>query len=238
MTTPHDKTSAREAFTGRGSYATTMVALLVDVYGTECFGWSPETLEMEINEDFDIKIPRANLDRLLCGINLITSDDFYQSLPDFINYCNILSGDTYDPRQWDPADSAEIAWGITEGLLLAPPEDDEEEPFAPDIVAYIGEVLNQEGIINPPDVLKIAVRDDDPAAFVAGEFSDDPEMFDAIYDFEAGKTAEINNAVMAGLQGLARQLDALQLRNGSTKGVVKEMLQSLGRSASESQSLI
>lgn len=233
MTIPHNKSQAQEAFTSNGTYATTMVTLLVDTYGTECFAWSPETLEMEINEDFDIKIPRTNLDRLMTGINLLTSDDFYRSLPDFINFCNILSGDSYDPRNWDPADSAEIAWGITECLLLSPPDDEDEDPFDDEIVAYIGQVLKSEGIITPPDVLKIAVRDDDPAGFVAGEFSDDPEMFNAIYDFESTKTAEINNAVKVGLNNLAQQLGALQLRSGSAQGVVQQMIQSLGSTAPE-----
>jgi|GEM_PF-1724818 len=223
------KAQSKAVFTSPDSFATTMVMLLVDTYGTECFDWAPDTLKMEIEDDFHLKIPRPNFDRLLAGINMILSDDFYRSLPDFINYCNILSGDTYDPRTWDPADSAECAWGITEGLLLSPPEDDDENPFDVEIVAYIGEVLNQEGIITPPDVLKIAVRSQDPASFVAGNFSDDPEMFNAVYDLETSKTDEINAAVKGSLQALAQQLEQVPLRSGSAKNVVMQMVQSLGR---------
>jgi hypothetical protein len=43
---------------------------------------------------------------------------------------------------------------MTEALLIQPPDDDDENPFSEDIVAYIGQVLNQEGIISPPDILK------------------------------------------------------------------------------------
>jgi len=214
---------------GRGTFATTMVTLLVDTYGTEAFAWSPETIEMEVNDDFEIQIPRPNLDRLLTGVNLMTSDDFYRSVADFINYCNILAGDTYDPRTWDPADSAEIAWGITEGLLLSPPEDDDDEPFSPEITAYIGHMLDEEGIITPPDVLRIAVRDKDPTNYGVGAFSDDPIMFDAVHDLETSKTEEINMAIRRGLQALAQQLETLPLRNGSAKDVVKQMIQSLGQ---------
>jgi len=219
----------QEIISGGKAYATTLVTLCVDVYGTECFAWAPQTLEMEVNDDFAVKLPRPTFDRLLTGINLITSDDFYRSLPDFINYCNILSGDSYDPRSWDPADATECAWGITEALLLAPPDDHEENPFSDEIVGYIGAALDAEGIIQPPDVLKIAVRDQDPAGVIQGEFSDDPEMFDAIYDLESTKTGEINSIVRANLQQMARQLEALPLRNGSAQGVVQQMLQSLGQ---------
>lgn len=228
----------KEAFTGGDSFATTLVSILVDTYGTECFTWDPTTIIMEVEQDFDIKLPRATGDRMLAGINLLTSDDFYKSLPDFINFCNILSGDSYDPRAWDPADSAEIAWGITEALMLSPPDDDDDEPFATEILAYIGAVLDAEGIINPPDILRIALRDLDLAARV-NDFADDPEMFDAIYDLETEKTEAINGVIRSNLQHLAQQLGALPLRNGTTQGVVEQMLQSFGnRSSPEPGSII
>lgn len=226
----------QEAFTKGDSFATTMVAILVDVYGTECFGWDPATIVMEVERDFGIKMPKATGDRMMAGVNLIMSDDFYKSLPDFINFCNILSGDSYDPRAWDPADSEEIAWGVTEALLLSPP--DEDEPFDVEILSYIGATLDTEGIIKPPDVLRIALRDNDPAAKV-NQFSDDPAMFDAIYDLETSKTESINGVVRGNLQRLAQQLAALPLRNGETKGVVEQMLRSFGRRSSpESGSII
>ncbi len=216
------------------TFATPLVALCVDTYGTECFEWQPETLVLEINDDFRVTLPGTSLDRLLTGINLITSDSFYKSLPDFVTFCNIMSGDTYDPRTWDPADAAEIAWGITEGLLLSPPEDDDENPFTEEIVAYIGAAIDRAGMIHPPDVLKIAVRDQDPASFVQGEFSDDPMMFEAVYKLEGSKTEEINRLVRENLQRLAQQLDSLPLRTGTTSGVVKTMLQQFGPSATAS----
>jgi len=220
MTTTTSQSSA--VFANPASLTTTLITLFVDAYGTEGFSWSPETIVMEVEDDFRVKLPRTVKDRLLAGVNLITSDDFYKSLPDFINYCNVLSGDSYDPTQWDPADSAEIAWGITEGLLLSPPDEEDENPFTDEIVAYIGKVLDEEGIINPPDVLKIAIRD--VPGFSPGEFSDDPIMFNAVHDFETHKTESINTAVKQGLHTLAQQLDALSLQDGNTKDAVARML--------------
>ena len=80
-----------EALTGSGTYTTVLITIFVETYGTEGFQWSPETIQMELEEDFNVTMPRANLDRLMTGINLLLSDDFYKSLPDFVNYCNILS---------------------------------------------------------------------------------------------------------------------------------------------------
>jgi len=223
---PQVQSSYRDAFQSGESFATTLVIAVVDHFGTECFEWLPETLKLEIEADFQAKIPNRVFDRLMTGINLVVSDAFYKNLPDFNEFANILSGDTYDPRAWEPADAAEVAWAITEAMLLAEPDEDDENPFSDEIVAYIGAALDAEGIISPPDVLKIAVRESNPAALVQSDFSDDPTMFNAIYDLEASKTEEINRLVKENLIRMSQQLDQLQLRNGNAKDVVNNMLRS------------
>lgn len=209
--------TCRQLLLSDQTFATTLVAIVVNEYGTEAFEWDPETIKMEINEDFHVQIPTANFDRLMAGIGILTTDDFFQSLPDFVNYCNILSGDSYDPSTFDPADVLEIAWGIFEVLLLTPPEEDNPDPFSLEITAYIGKQLDAEGIITPPDILRIAVRDKDPANMVGGEYSDDPIMFASIYEFEAGKTEDINNAIQSRVQSLMSQLQSLPFNTADIK---------------------
>jgi hypothetical protein len=200
--------------------------MFVDTYGTEGFDWAGETIRMEVEDDFDVKLPRPNFDRLMTAIALIKTDDFYQSLPDFINFCNILSGDSYDPRHWDPADAFEVAWGLSEAMLIHPPEDD--EPFTDEIRAYIGEVLDDEGIMNAPDILKLALRgDENILERIRTDFSDDPGMFETIYAFEQGKTDDINTAIKMNLSRLAAQLEAAPLSDGNTDNVVQQMLSNL-----------
>lgn len=211
------------------TFATTLLVAFVDLYGTEGLQWDPETIRMQFQEDLHVTLPDANFDRLMTAINLVTSDAFYKSLPDFINFCNILSGDSYDPTTWDPADSGEIAWGVTEGLLISPPDENDDSPFTEDIVAYIGKVLDAEGIINPPDILRIAVRDVDPSANAVAGYSDDPGMFEMISGVEADKTDDINNIIKTNLQQLSAQLQALPVRSGSTEGAVQKMLASLSQ---------
>lgn len=224
--TSQSKARYREAWTGDSTYATCLLLMLVDTYGTEALGWDFRTIKMEVEEDFDLELPQASFDRLMVAINLVVTDDFYRSLPDFIAWCNILDGDRYDPRIFDPADSTEIAWGITEALLIDAPEED--EPFSEEVLAYIGSVLDMEGIINPPDILRIAARSQAmQLQDVEREFADDPDMYAVIYDFEQLKTAAINDHVKTKLSHLARQLEAIPLREGSTEGVLRRLMRSL-----------
>jgi len=221
------KRTLQDAWTGKGTFATTLLLMFVDAYGTEGFTWAEQTIRMEIEDDFEVKLPQANFDRLMAAVAILTTEDFYKSLPDFIQLCNILSGSPYDPRQWDPADATEVAWGITEAVLIEPP--DEDEPFTEEIRAYIGKVLDDEGIMEPPDILRLASRETaaDISNRIQADFTDDPTMFTAIYEFEAAKTDDINGSLLRALTSLASQLEALPLKDGNTEEVVQRMLRTL-----------
>ena len=203
-------------------YATTLVVLVVDLYGTEALQWTAETLKMELEQDFHVTLQRNVLDRLMAGILLVTSDAFFKDAKVFVDLCNVLSGAELDPTTFDPADAEEIAWGISEALLLNPP--DEDEPFTIEIRKYIGYVLNEEGISSPPDVLRIALRKD-AGNRVLSEYGSDPELWDAIRSTESAKADAINQTVRMNLQALQSQLSRLQLENGSVENLLQRLVQ-------------
>ena len=211
----------RKALQEKNLLATPMVIGLLDVYGMEVLEWLPETLCLEIQDDFQVPLQEPLLSRVLTGFALLTTDDFYKSLPDFVMHCNILSGDSFNPEMWDPADAGECAWGITEAMLLSPPEEDDEEPFAPEITAYIGAVLDSEGIMTAPDVLRIAVRSQPD--FDLGAFAEDPELGGAVTQFENSKSEEINQLIMTGMQKMMSQLQELPLENGSADNILQKI---------------
>lgn len=210
--------TTQEAWKSRDTFASVLLALFLDRFGTEALTWDPTTITLEIEEEFDVDLPQLALDKLMTAIQILTTDQFYKSLPDFVRFCNTLSGDTYQPDMWDPADAEEVAWGITEALMIYPPDDDDPEPFTDEIRAYIGAVLDSEGLVNPPDILRIALRSArvNPAI---EDFSDDPEMFNAVYDLEEGKRQDIEQAIRFKTKLLAAQLRVLNLSNGSATQV-------------------
>lgn len=217
----------RAVWTNAEAYTTTLVLCFIDTYGTEGLEWDPMTIRTEIEEDFGVKIPAKTFNKLMAGINITTTDQFYTSLPDFIDLCNIMSGDTLDPRWFDPADPEECAWGITEAMFISPPEREEENPFSPDIIGYIAEVVKAHGIQNPPDVLKVGLRDDAAqiAENVAQTFSDDPEMYSAIWKVQQQKSDDIRTYVKDNLKSMLSQIEKLPLNNGDVSNIVKKMME-------------
>lgn len=156
----------------------------------------------------------------MAAICILTSDDFYKNLPRFIQLCNVLADEEFNPLVFDPADSFEMAWAITEAMLLSPPEED--EPFTDEIRFYIGHMLTEEGIVNPPDVLRIAIQDvsiDDP---LAGDV-EDPAMYSAFYESQRSKSAEITAMLKQQIDELFAELQSLTLKSGDTADLLKRM---------------
>jgi len=200
--------------------------MFLDTYGTEGLSWLPETIEIEVETDFDVNLSYDNYEKLMTAINLMTNNSFFVSPPDFARACVVLSGH-HVADQFDLPDAAEVAWGVTEALLINPPDKNQNKIFRDEITALIGHVLDQEGILNPPDVLRIATRDQDLVDRVNYEFSDDPEMFLAIQKIEADKSDNINRIVRRKMQAMLGQLRGLPLRNGKAESLAAKMLEQL-----------
>jgi hypothetical protein len=204
-----------------------LLVLFMDVYGAEGLNWMPETIEMEIRDDSGVDLPEANFDKLLTAISLLVTDNFFVSPTDFTRACVVLSGHVVNPGSLILPDCADLAWGLTEGMMINPPDEDNEAPFSKEIVAYVGACLNDEGILNPPDILRIGLRDKDLADNARYSFSDDPEMMAAISGFEEDKTSSINSLVLNRLKDLFAQLQLLPLKNGQAVAVARKMMAGL-----------
>jgi hypothetical protein len=196
------------------AFATTLLVLAADTYGLDCLYWHPQTLRRELEETFGVGVPKRTFDRLMAAIAVATTDAFYKDVARFVQLANILAGDEFQPDEFDLADPVECAWAITEALIIAPPDlERDPEPFAPDIRRYIAAVLRDGGYNDPPDVLKIAL--DDFSNPTITDFSDDPEMFQAVFETQQGKSDEVTSVIKENLAKLAAQIKALPLRNGS-----------------------
>lgn len=215
---------AREVWANPDSYATTLVVLFVDRYGTEGLQWHPETIAMQVAEDFAVELPRPNRDRLLAAISLLTTNYFYKRLPQFNTICNVLSGDDFNPGVFEPADAADCAWGITEALLICPP--DESEPFTDEIRQYVGQILRREGYVQAPDILRIAL-DADLSDQIRTTFADDPDMFQALHENQTAKTQECEQLIRENLDRLLAQITALPLSSGSTEQLRARLQQNI-----------
>jgi hypothetical protein len=225
----HHKQQLRELWTSEDTFATCLLALAGDAFGLEFLNWTDDALQLELNETFDVDVPRSSFDRLQVAAKILSTDVFTRSEQAFIEFCHILSGATYSPElPWSPNDAMEIAWGISESLLIEPPE----EPFSPAIRSYIGHVLDLEGIIAPPDVLQMAVREQ-PLQGVLPDILSHPELHATIQDMDRQKAQAIEDTLRDRLHKLFSQLEELPLTNHNARELALQLRRNLHAEANK-----
>lgn len=240
-TKPHSNSAAtiRNMLVGEGTFATTLLVWFIDTFfwekdangqkvETGCLDWHPETIIDEIERVTSVRLPKRNFDRLMAAITIVNTDLFFKSVDRFIPLTKILAGDDdFTPEAFEPATVADCAWGITEALLLVPPDQRDPEPFSDEVRHYVGFALKEEGFISPPDILRIAL-DADWQSQVTYNFSDDPVMFQGITKMQLGKKDEVVGVIRDGIRTLLEQLKTLPLQEGKTAEIEARLRQALG----------
>jgi hypothetical protein len=210
-----DKTKLVNALADETTPCTALLAVIIDNYGTEAFDWEPATLKQQIKSDFNVELPQGNMDKIMSGITILTTNLFYVSTESFMAVANALNDDATDFYAYNPVTAAEAAWAITEAFLLDPP-DKKEDPsgrFSPEVKRLLGVILIQEGLQdNPPDVLKIA---DVPQGLVStapeATFADDPVMYEGFHALSQSKSKDIVNYIKTRLTRVISALNQLPL---------------------------
>ena len=125
MLSTNPKVVTRTLLMEESTYATVLLLILLDTYGPEALQWAPETISLELKDDYAVNITKQTLDKIMAAIAIVTTNYFYKDVLKFIELANILSGDDAEPDEFDPATAGEVLWGLSESFLLWPPEKDD-----------------------------------------------------------------------------------------------------------------
>lgn len=209
----------KELLQDPSTYASIIILLVGDMLGVEGFEYDPTVICRQLEKRYGIEIPQITADKIAVGIVMLTTDRFHTDPKTFIDCCNVMCGTELDPTVFDPASVAECSWGITESLFLSPP--DEAVVFSEDIRRYVDAILKEEGFTRPPNILKSVLGTYE--ADLSSQFVDDPAMFQAVYETQLSKTADLEDRIRQSIVELQRQLSAVSLLNGSTEGILQKI---------------
>jgi len=135
------------------AFGTSLYLIAIDRFGAEIHEWEPEMFDMEFRDEFGIDVPAGNQSKLLAIVSSLASEVFYTDPTAFGSICEILSGGSDRISDFPPmVTPAELAWGVTEVLLL----DDTPGVVSDEVAAYAGVVLDEAGFINPHQRLSFA----------------------------------------------------------------------------------
>jgi len=165
-------------------HATTLLAILVDRYGlSEIVEWEPDTLILQVKDDFKVDIPSTNRDKIWALVTALSTDLFYNSPEAFMHICSALSGDGANIQVLEPPDPEELAWGVTE-IIINDSDNLSPDPnmFSTEVRRFIGVVLDYHNIDDPPDVLSSLALVSRPASNEILLAEDDPDIIGAVFN--------------------------------------------------------
>jgi hypothetical protein len=191
--------------------ASSMLLSFVDLFGlaplcgTEEERWDPRTVEMELESVCGMVAPQ-NIDKLMAAAEVLSTNDFERSLPDFIRICNVLADSPTDGT-FDPAEAHEIAWALIETQIWR----DETIPFTPEIVGYIQKMLLDAGFTSVPEPFGRALTNTDFAWQQTEQDFDDADLYELSQSVESERQQELQLYLSRRLSRLFQELNALPL---------------------------
>jgi len=209
-----EKRKIREKLEDEEAFATSLLALCLDAYGTEVFDWDPRTLWISLSEDYGVDLPSINKDKIQALTLAYTTNLPYVSVEAFNHVCNVLSGSEANFRVWDLLSPEEALWGIYEmSLNVAVDREKDEEPpeFSHEVRLYLGTILENDGIFDPPDILRVA--EFRSAESGLEQLVDDPVLFNAVYDKQKTDKADLLEFLGRRLLALMQELSDLPLQD-------------------------
>jgi len=209
MPSPRDQQDAfRSLLMGEGYvYSATLLVILSYLYGTEFFDWEPFTLRTELRRDLSIDIPDKTMDRIQAAITAVTNDSVFDDAVLFHHITTTMVNLDMVVDEWDEPTAEEIAFAFAQIIMLRG-ERNPETPLSDEVKAYAGVVLANEGFTTKPKYLQWANLPENHARNLEA-YSDDPAMFQAIYDNQSQQVGAVDQFVEHHSREVVRQIQAL-----------------------------
>lgn len=216
MITTQSKAALQQTLSNEEAFATSLMAIVLNEYGTEVFDWDPESLWMALAEDFGVSLRRVNKDKIQAMLLVYTSDLPFVSVEAFNNVCNVFGDSEANFARWDLLSPEECIWGVYEMMLNVGIDRRPNEPapeYSHEVRRYIGVILENDGIFDPPDILRIAEME--PRAGL-DQWQDDQTMFNAAYDKSQTEKARLIEFLVHRLLTLLEELNQLPIVDPET----------------------
>lgn len=141
-----------EAFLKEDIPATVLHTLCLQAFGTDIYEWEPETLWMEIQDNYKIDTAETNKDKLQAIISAVEIDSFYEDPQVFECIVKALNGQDPDFETVTLPTAEETAWGVAEVII----NDNTPGEFSKDVQIYVREMLRNYGFLTSPELLKFS----------------------------------------------------------------------------------
>ncbi len=207
------KDRVKQALEDPSLFCSCVLLLLFDNIGPEVVDWEPESIYMQLEEMFGIKVDRLLADKINAVLSLIGTDLYHKSLEAFNVVNSVLNFKYANFDSFSPGGVDDLLWGVTEARLIEGGEAFDKQGFSHDIAAYTAQLLSTEGVTKPPTILAFAEYDPRELDNRDLALASDPILAQTYWTRNDELINGLNTFAVAKLKKLFGQLSTLPLQN-------------------------
>lgn len=193
----------------RNCFVTSITLATLSKLGLGALDMDPLMVRDAFQDVFDIReMPQRMFDKLNCGLTLVGTSLYTDSIEGFLSCTAVMNNQVIDGSTISYCNIRECAWGVWEYMNLNGDVDAESKPtetFSPDIVAYIQQVANRNGVTSMPAWLKFAEKD----ASAMPDLSEDIDLFESYTARQESYVGAMNEYIKARQDELLKELKSL-----------------------------
>lgn len=192
----------------KNSFVSTLAMLGMRALGPESLDWEPEILRDAFEDAYGIdKLSQRLFDKLNCGYMLIGTDAFTSSIEAFLSATAVMNNMVFEADEVPYCTFEMCAWSVWEYInLMGDIEDGKPtDQFSPDIILYIQQTANENGISRFPLWLKFAEPENS-----LPDLSGDIEQFEMYQERQNDRISDMNGFVTRKQEELTEELTNLQ----------------------------
>ena len=190
----------------RNCFVTSITLATLSKLGLVALDMDPLMVRDAFQDVFDIReMPQRMFDKLNCGLTLVGTSLYTDSIEGFLSCTAVMNNQVIDGST---ISYCKCAWGVWEYMNLNGDVDAESKPtetFSPDIVAYIQQVANRNGVTSMPAWLKFAEKD----ASAMPDLSEDIDLFESYTARQESYVGAMNEYIKARQDELLKELKSL-----------------------------
>jgi hypothetical protein len=190
----------------RDAFVSTVSLPALVRFGFDSLDWDPLVLRDSYQEEFGLDaMPQRTFDKLNTGYTLVGTTAFETTIEGFLTCTAVLNGLVLDSSASPFVTIAHCNWAIWEyGCLIADAPEENVEVFCPEVVEYIRQVGNLNGMTRFPDHMAFANSDTMP------DIGGDVQQFEMYERRQDGYIDMLNTQIDEKQKLLAEQIKELE----------------------------
>jgi hypothetical protein len=190
-------------------FVSSITVLALKTFGLESLEWEPRVLRDAMEEKFDLqKLPQRIFDKLNCGYMLVGTNAYTSTIEGFLSANAVMNNQSFDENQIPFNSLKTLAWGVWEysNLMGDIKDGAPTEEFSSDIIVYIREAAELNGVRKFPDYLKFA---ENPHIGLP-DMGTDPTAMEMYLNRQQSNINDLNAFITGRQTALVQELTELQ----------------------------